>query len=127
MVYYCFRFGANWYATESASALTTASICVSVITDSFRKCKYRNSIRNKSCRGFIYFFRTRPTECSYMFCKAGAQNSRYCTYFIIIFFFGILLYFRTIPSLALANWCHFVGLPIPYFQSIRTPQVGRVD
>ena len=28
------------------------------------------------------------------------------------------------PSLALLNWCHSVGLPPPYFYPTQTPQVG---
>ena len=84
MVYCCFRSGANWNTTESASALTTASIWVSLSTDPFRKCQYRNSVRSKSClclsrRVFIYFFKSTPTERVYAspFFRAGVQNSLY--------------------------------------------------
>ena len=70
VVYCCFRSAANWNTTESASSLTTASIWVSLSTDPFRKCQYRNSVRSKSYRClsrrvFIYFFKSSPTERGY--------------------------------------------------------------
>ena len=89
--YCCFRSGANWNTTESASALTAASVWVSVSTDSFRNCQYRNSVRNKSCRClsrrlFIYCFKRSPTERGYAspFFRAGAQNS---LYFVSVIYF----------------------------------------
>ena len=80
VVYCCFRSGANWNTTESTSALTTGSIWVSVSTDSFRNCQYRNSVRNKSRRLFIYFFKRSPTERGYASPFLGQERK---THFIL--------------------------------------------
>jgi len=90
VVYCCFRSGANWNTTESASSLTTTSIWVSLSTDSFRKFQYRNSVRNKSCRClsrrvFIFSKVARLNAViRLLFFRTGSHNS---LYFVSVIYF----------------------------------------